>query len=88
MSQKQSSIIHSRGISTVEVGTITGEVEVTTESSAEGTEVLISYLGAKDVYQVEGSPLSDQRDHYEIVRGLAAEPKRNERGNVIAHTLG
>lgn len=87
MNQKQVSTIHSYGISTVEVGTVTGEVEVITEVADGLTDVFVAYVGAKDTYRVEGSPLNGEAAHEQIVQHLASEPKRNERGNVVAHVL-
>ena len=45
------------GVMTEEVGTVTGELEVTTHPRARGIEVTVRYAGADEWYTVEGSPI-------------------------------
>lgn len=42
---------------TVEVGAVTGELEVTTIIQDGSAEVKVRYAGAEDLYTVEGSPV-------------------------------
>ncbi len=49
---------------TVEVGAITGELELLTRPTADGTgiEALVRYAGARDLYTVAGSPMRTRGD--------------------------
>lgn len=54
------------GVMTEEVGVISGELELTTACQEDGSLTLhITYVGAKDVYTLPGSPyqLHDPNDH-------------------------
>lgn len=48
------------GVMTVEVGAITGELELATHPTDDGLHVKIRYPGAEEWYTVEGSPLARQ----------------------------
>ncbi|WP_043624575.1 hypothetical protein [Nonomuraea candida] len=60
------------GVMTEEVGVITGEVTVRTETSGGRVTVRIQYLDADEWYEVEGSPLRDPGPHLhqEIVQAV------------------
>jgi hypothetical protein len=61
------------GVMTDEVGAITGELELLTHPTPEGSavEAIVRYAGAQDLYSVSGSPVrtaslldrSDQAEH-------------------------
>ncbi|MGH3086334.1 MAG: hypothetical protein ACRDSJ_03315 [Rubrobacteraceae bacterium] len=59
MSEEKYTTINSTtgGVMTVEVGTITGELEVRAKPTPRGVEVTVRYAGARDWYTVEGSPV-------------------------------
>lgn len=84
---EQTTIIDTMGISTEEVGTITGDVAITTLTHDGTTEVHVAYEGAKDIYTVTGSPLDGEIPHDDVVGSLDTEPSRDQHGNIIAHTL-
>lgn len=48
------------GVMTVEVGAVTGELELATHPADDGLHVKIRYPGAEEWYTVEGSPLARQ----------------------------
>lgn len=56
------------GVMTVEVGAITGELELLTRPAPDesGIEALVRYAGARDLYCVAGSPV--HLDHAEVHR--------------------
>lgn len=62
-----------QGIMTVEVGAITGDVEIDTRESSHGVEVTVAYAGAKDTYTVEGSPAAAGTSHDQIVEALTTD---------------
>jgi len=68
-----------QGIMTVEVGAITGDVVVGVVPSRKGLHVTAAYVGAKDVYTVEGSPTTTVKTAEEVVRKLTMEGKRATR---------
>lgn len=68
-----------QGIMTVEVGAITGDVEIATEEGPDGVTVTVVYKGARDVYTVEGSPAPEGTSHEEIVSKLTTEGKKSTR---------
>lgn len=63
---------------TAEVGAITGELELLTRPTADGTgiEALVKYAGARDLYTVVGSPIratssgTDRNTHETILNRL------------------
>lgn len=59
-----------QGIMTVEVGAITGDVEIETRETSDGVVVTVAYEGARDVYTVEGSPAPVGTSHEEIIARL------------------
>jgi hypothetical protein len=85
------------GVTTKEVGAVTGELEVATRHRAEGIEVAVRYAGAEEWYTVEGSPIdlgaarrlptSELRElHEHVVRHLTA-PGKVVQGNEQATSL-
>jgi hypothetical protein len=77
---------------TDEVGAITGELELQTRATPDGSgvEAMVRYAGAQDLYTVSGSPLRavsehpDQAEHratHERILELLTTPGRVERGN-------
>lgn len=70
-----------QGIMTVEVGAITGDVEIHTDDAtpSEGVVVTVAYKGARDIYTVEGSPASAGTTHEEIVARLTTEGDKSTR---------
>lgn len=68
-----------QGIMTVEVGAITGDVEIATEDGTEGVVVTVAYAGARDIYTVEGSPAPTGANHDEIVKALTAKSEKANR---------
>lgn len=75
------------GVMTSEVGTITGDLEVTTDVKDGKTEVLVAYAGAKDVYHVKGQPLEGEVAHEEVLDRLSTEPGDDEYGNPVPISL-
>lgn len=69
------------GIMTVEVGTITGPVTITTNETDDGVEVLVAYEGADETYTVEGSPVAAGTSHDDIIASLCQE---NEQANRLS----
>ncbi|GAB3118446.1 hypothetical protein GCM10027160_30620 [Streptomyces calidiresistens] len=69
------------GVMTLEVGVITGELELLTGAEEDGTLVLrIRYAGADEWYTPEGGPytLHDPRDHevlHDVLIGLLHRPQ-------------
>jgi hypothetical protein len=69
------------GVMTKEVGVITGELELATSATEDGTLALrIRYAGAKEWYTVDGGPfrLHDPRDHqvlHDVLVALLHRPQ-------------
>jgi hypothetical protein len=60
---------------TVEVGAITGDLELITRPTADGNsiEALVRYAGARDLYTISGSPVpttNTHEDHQRILQQL------------------
>lgn len=77
---------------TEETGAITGELELLTKPTAEGTavEVLVRYAGAQDLYTVSGSPVrtvserpdaGEHRQAHERILEVLATPGKIKAGN-------
>ncbi len=76
------------GVLTVEVGAITGGLELITRRAAgEGhVEALVRYAGARDLYTVAGSPLRTTKanhDIHEVILGRLTTPNRVEGENEL-----
>jgi hypothetical protein len=52
------------GVLTVEVGAITGDLELLTRPAASGIEAEVRYAGARDLYTVRGSPVPTTNTHH------------------------
>jgi hypothetical protein len=64
------------GVMTDEVGAITGELELQTRLMPDGgTEALVSYSGARDLYTVSGSPVYAVSEHPDQVEHRAAHER-------------
>lgn len=46
------------GVMTVEVGAVTGELEIATRPAGDNLEVRVRYAGAEEWYAVEGEPIA------------------------------
>jgi hypothetical protein len=64
------------GVMTVEVGAITGELEVATRPHPQGTEVKVRYAGAEEWYPIEGSPLPAPEPHERVLDHLTTPRKQ------------
>ncbi len=74
----------SGGVMTVEVGAITGELELQTRPTDSGFEARVRYAGARDLYTVSGSPVRTTQTHrkaHETILGRLTTPGRVERNN-------
>ena len=80
------------GVMTDEVGAITGDLELQTSVTPDGSgiEAMVRYAGAQDLYTVSGSPVHavserpDQAEHratHERILETLTTPGRVERGN-------
>jgi hypothetical protein len=79
------------GVMTMEVGAITGELELLTRATPDGgIEAMVRYSGAQDLYTVSGSPVRgvaehpDQAEHraaHERILETLMTPGRVESGN-------
>jgi hypothetical protein len=80
------------GVMTDEVGAITGELELLTRPTPDGSavEAIVRYAGAQDLYTVSGSPVRavighpDEAEHraaHERILGTLTTPGRVEGGN-------
>ena len=80
------------GVMTDEAGTITGDLELLTRPTSDGTriEALVRYAGAQDLYTVSGSPVRavserpDQAEHraaHERILEVLTIPKEVVGGN-------
>ena len=75
------------GVLTVEVGAITGDLELLTRPvEGGGIEAEVRYAGARDLYTVSGSPLptidTHDKAHEDILQKLTT-PGRIEQGNEL-----
>jgi hypothetical protein len=58
------------GVLTVEVGTITGDLELLTRPTDSGIEAEVRYAGARDLYTVIGSPMPTTETHHKAHEGI------------------
>jgi hypothetical protein len=74
------------GVLTLEVGAITGDLELLTCPSDSGIEAGVRYAGARDLYTVTGSPVPTTDTHHKaheaILRQLTT-PGTQEYGNEL-----
>ena len=74
------------GVLTVEVGAITGDLELLTRPTNSGIETEVRYAGARDLYTVSGSPVpttdTHQKAHEAILKQLTT-PGSQEQGNEL-----
>lgn len=70
---KTTTATSTQGIMTVEVGAISGDVEIETREAPAGVAVTVAYAGARDTYTVEGSPAPAGTGHDEIIKMLTAD---------------
>ena len=64
---------------TVEVGAITGDLELITRPTADGDsiEALVRYAGARDLYIISGSPVpTTHEDHHRQILERLTTPGR------------
>lgn len=76
---KTTTATSTQGIMTIEVGAITGDVEIETQDGPAGVTVTVSYQGARDTYTVEGSPAPAGTGHDEIVQALTEDSAKATR---------
>jgi hypothetical protein len=82
------------GVMTEEVGAITGELELQTSATPDGSgiEAMVRYAGAQDLYTVSGSPVcaatlseragqAEHRATHERILESLTTPERVESGN-------
>jgi hypothetical protein len=74
------------GVLTVEVGAITGDLELLTRPADSGIEAVVRYAGACDLYTVTGSPVPTTDTHHKahepILKQLTT-PGTQEHGNEL-----
>ena len=74
------------GVLTVEVGAITGDLELLTRSTDGGIETQVRYAGARDLYTVTGSPVPTTDTHHKVHESILKQlttPGRIEHGNEL-----
>jgi hypothetical protein len=74
------------GVLTVEVGAITGDLELLTRPVEGGIEAEVRYAGARDLYTVSGSPLPTTDTHekaHEAILQKLTTPGIIEQGNEL-----
>jgi hypothetical protein len=74
------------GVLTVEVGAITGDLELLTRTAEGEIEAEVRYAGARDLYTVRGSPLPTTDTHdkvHEAILESLITPGRIEQGNEL-----
>lgn len=74
------------GVLTVEVGAITGDLELLTRPAEGNIEAEIRYSGASDLYTVSGSPVPATDTHHkahEAILQKLTTPGRIEQGNEL-----
>lgn len=80
MTEEKYSTFHSTtgGVMTVEVGSVSGDLEVCTKPVEAGVEITIRYAGADEWYVVEGSPVEDRSDcHERVIERLTTPGKKD-----------
>lgn len=80
------STIESQGILTVEVGAVSGALDVTTTLSDGSAVVTVAYHEAAEAYTVAGSGIETDLDeaalHQVVIAHLTQAPSRDASGNV------
>jgi hypothetical protein len=74
------------GVLTVEVGAITGDLELLTRRTDSGIEAGVRYAGARDLYTVTGSPVQSTDIHHKAHQAILEQlntPGRIEQGNEL-----
>jgi hypothetical protein len=74
------------GVLTVEVGAITGDLELLTRPAEGDIEAEVRYAGARDLYTVTGSPMATTDTHdkaHEAILQKLTTPGRVEQGNEL-----
>ena len=74
------------GVLTVEVGAITGDLELLTRPTDSGIEAEVRYAGARDLYTVSGSPMPTTDTHHkahEAILQKLTTPGSREHGNEL-----
>jgi len=74
------------GVLTVEVGAITGDLELLTRPAHSGIEAEVRYAGARDLYTVRGSPVSTTDTHHKTHKAILEQlttPGNLEHGNEL-----
>jgi hypothetical protein len=74
------------GVLTVEVGAITGDLELITRPTDSGIETEVRYAGAHDLYTVTGSPVPTTDTHHKAHEAILKQltiPGRTEQGNEL-----
>lgn len=83
--------IKTGGIDTIEVGSISGDIDVSTTVVDGHANVTVAYTGALDVYTVVGSGLAATGDEAAAQSAIAAHLSRDlgrdENGNVPSASL-
>jgi hypothetical protein len=74
------------GVLTVEVGAITGDLELLTRPTDSGIETEVRYAGARDLYTVIGSPVQTTDTHHKAHQAILKQlttPGKIEQGNEL-----
>ena len=74
------------GVLTVEVGAITGDLELLTRPTDSGIQTQVRYAGARDLYTVTGSPVPTTDTHpkaHETILNQLTTPGKFEQGNEL-----
>jgi hypothetical protein len=74
------------GVLTVEVGAITGDLELLTRPTDSGIQTRVRYAGARDLYTVTGSPVPTTATHHkghETILKQLTTPGKIEQGNEL-----
>jgi hypothetical protein len=74
------------GVLTVEVGAVTGDLELLTRPTEGDIEAEIRYAGANDLYTVSGSPVPTTDNHHKVHEAILQKlttPGRTEQGNEL-----
>jgi hypothetical protein len=72
------------GVMTVEVGAITGELELLTRPAGSGIEAQVRYAGARDLSTIAGSPARSSATHHkahDTILERLTTPGKSEAGN-------
>jgi len=74
------------GVLTVEVGAITGDLELLTRPTENGIQTKVRYAGARDLYTVIGSPVPTTDSHHKVHQAILKQlttPGTLEQGNEL-----